>query len=59
MGMRSDAYAIMLFCGEAELRNNHRQTAGSGICANQMTRDMGRDCFRNKRLPNVRFLTLS
>ena len=49
------------FAARAELRNDHRQSAaaGNGICANQMTRDMGRDCFRSRRLPNVRFFTLS
>ena len=49
------------FAARAELRNDHRQSTavGNGICANQITSDMGRDCFRNKRLPNLRFLTLS
>ena len=28
------------------------------VSSNQMTRDKGRDCFRNKRLPNVRFVSL-
>lgn len=43
---------LCCLAARAELRNDHRQStaAGTGICANQVTRDMGRDCFRNRRL---------